>query len=84
VPIRSDRTLERAKAAHPGQNEAKTPERHGRGGSDKKSARPQPIDNVRVNHADVGARRRLAPTGSILRAKEEKSRWLLSSPLWRS
>jgi hypothetical protein len=28
--------------------------------------------------------RRLAPTGSILRAKEEKSRWLLSTPSWRN
>jgi hypothetical protein len=31
------------------------------------TARPQSVDNVRVGNEEVGARRRLAPTGSTLR-----------------
>ena len=33
--------------------------------------RPQSVDNVGVNHEDVGARRRLAPTGSTLQVKPD-------------
>jgi hypothetical protein len=33
--------------------------------------RPQSVDNVRVGNEEVGARRRLAPTGSTLRVKRD-------------
>jgi hypothetical protein len=35
------------------------------------SAQPQSVDNVRAGDEEVGARRRLAPTGSTLRVKPD-------------
>jgi hypothetical protein len=34
---------------------------------------PQSVDNVRVGNEEVGAGRRLAPTGSTLRVKPDRA-----------
>ena len=37
----------------------------------REQATPQSVDNVRVGNEEVGARRRLAPTGRTLRVKAD-------------